>query len=1305
MSMNAAPSRSLIARFAAALGVLAAGALTLSTPAFANGVVGAFGEAGSGAGQLSSPGGVAVRQSSGDVYVVDRGNDRIEVFAADGAYVSTFGGVGSGAGQLSEPQGIAIEQLTGDVYVTDQGNHRVDEFEADGSFVRAFGWGVSDGASKLEVCTSSCRAGLAGGGAGQFGEAIGYPAVEEGSGDVLVADPSNLRVDEFTAGGGFVKAFGWGVLDGASKLEVCTSSCQAGVAGAGPGQFAPGSPTQLAVDASGNVYAIDGGNARVQKFDSAGGVVAVFASAYLSGQPTPTAIALEPTLGNILVAKTPPASSGLLREENGGLVSEEQVLQFDTIGDLVSADGQGSSLPGASAIAPASSGEAEYYASAGCDCVLILGPIALPAPIAETKPTTPIGSSEATLHGSVNPMETAPDTLKTIYKLQYSTGELSESGQEQWNTAGQGTLPAGASPIEVSASASGLLPNKSYEVRVVAEREFGAGTSISSVGSFTTLAEAPSIGGESVSNLGSIGVTVSAEISIGGIETTYHVQYGTSTAYGSETTTASTTVSRSVSVALSGLQPSTEYHCRFIATNVKGTVDGDDVTFTTYSPGISGLPDGRLYELVSPSDNHEGDVYEPSAEIGAQSSQNSERPFRAAADGDSVAYVGNPTIGGNGSSGIGLGNEYLATRSPQGGWSQVNISPAVFEAEYQAFSSDLTIGFVGTPTAPPFAVSEDPLEPQTAQERSSEVQVLYARAFTESDFRPLFTTVPDVPKKEFGLWAGAAFGYGEAERPVYAGSSADSSHVLFEADAALLEGDGEIELELSSTVEKEVQQMQQVAVMREEAGKLSGEEKHAKQAEALALEAVSHYRGELYMSVDGHLSLVNVSPEGKVVPNATFGGAYTGGVRSAPDFSHVISTDGSRVFWTSVEYVPSQQGELLVQPKEIYVREDGSRTVQVSRGPAQFQTASADGRFAYYTEAGILWRFDVESETREELAGSAGGVQGVIGTNETGEDGAYVYFVAQEALTNGKNPEGHEPVPGEDNLYIDESPEGPGASKIVFISTLSGADGGDWSAALGGRTATLTPDGQGLVFASHENLTGGSYPGEGSEEVYVFDANGSSLFCASCRPQASGGNLTATNTLTNTYRWISEDGDQVFFNSFAPLVSRDVNGAEDVYEWERDGSGACQEASGCVYLLSDGVDGWASMVDASANGSDLFFVARAALVPEGANESAKLYDARVDGALPVAPPQCTGTGCQGLPAPPPIFATPASVTFDGVGNFPPPPPVASVKSKTTPESVKCKKGYVKKKDQCVKKAKANKRTKKARKSINGKGSK
>lgn len=351
-------------------------------------------------------------------------------------------------------------------------------------------------------------------------------------------------------------------------------------------------------------------------------------------------------------------------------------------------------------------------------------------------------------------------------------------------------------------------------------------------------------------------------------------------------------------------------------------------------------------------------------------------------------------------------------------------------------------------------------------------------------------------------------------------------------------------------------------------------------------------------------------------------------------------------------------------PGIVYVRESGTSTVQVSEGPALFWTATPDGRYAFYTESGKLWRFDVENQTRVELAGAEGGMQGVVGINETGQDGAYVYFASHEVLTSAENAAKQQAVAGQENLYVElGDPTSPDGATIAFIGTVTPADSGDWvaeagqagdwSSFAGERTANVTPDGHALVFTSHNNLTDAPYPDEGSEEVYVYDTRDRSLFCASCRPQASEGFMSTSFSLVHEYRRISEDGDAVFFNSRQPLVAQDVNGAQDVYEWERDGHGDCHESEGCVYLLSGGRESSAYLVDASESGDDVFIVTRQRLTPEDGNEDTDLYDVRVDGARPVIAPQCTGTGCQGTPAPVPIFATPSSVTFNGVGNLPP----------------------------------------------------
>src|SRR5919201_5303689 len=123
-SMQARGSRALLLAFAmtAVLGVAVAQAAFMSS-------AGTFGSAGSGPGQLQSPSGMASDQRSGNVYVADTGNNRIEKFGPTGNFIAAFG-----ASQLSSPTSVATSS-TGKVYVGDSGNQRVAKFDADGHFL------------------------------------------------------------------------------------------------------------------------------------------------------------------------------------------------------------------------------------------------------------------------------------------------------------------------------------------------------------------------------------------------------------------------------------------------------------------------------------------------------------------------------------------------------------------------------------------------------------------------------------------------------------------------------------------------------------------------------------------------------------------------------------------------------------------------------------------------------------------------------------------------------------------------------------------------------------------------------------------------------------------------------------------------------------------------------------------------------------------------------------------------------------------------------------------------------------------
>ena len=92
---------------------------------------------GSGNGQFVGPRGVAF-DASGDVYVVDNGNNRVEEFTSSGAYLTQWGTEGSGNGQFNSPWGIAVGS-SGNIYVSDMGNNRIEEFTSSGIYVNSVG--------------------------------------------------------------------------------------------------------------------------------------------------------------------------------------------------------------------------------------------------------------------------------------------------------------------------------------------------------------------------------------------------------------------------------------------------------------------------------------------------------------------------------------------------------------------------------------------------------------------------------------------------------------------------------------------------------------------------------------------------------------------------------------------------------------------------------------------------------------------------------------------------------------------------------------------------------------------------------------------------------------------------------------------------------------------------------------------------------------------------------------------------------------------------------------------------------------
>lgn len=179
-----------------------------------------FGSSGSAIGQLGYPAGTAT-DGAGNVYVVERSNNRVQKFSPVGVPLASFGSKGAGDGQLNSPYDVAVDPA-GNVYVSDTYNDRVEKFDPTGGFVAK--WGSH------------------GSGDGQLHYPTGIAV--DAAGNLFVSDSANNRIEEFDAHGNFVATWG-------SR-------------GNGPGELS--TPAGLSLDSQGALWVADYYNHRIVRF-------------------------------------------------------------------------------------------------------------------------------------------------------------------------------------------------------------------------------------------------------------------------------------------------------------------------------------------------------------------------------------------------------------------------------------------------------------------------------------------------------------------------------------------------------------------------------------------------------------------------------------------------------------------------------------------------------------------------------------------------------------------------------------------------------------------------------------------------------------------------------------------------------------------------------------------------------------------------------------------------------------------------------------------------------------------------------
>jgi DNA-binding beta-propeller fold protein YncE len=496
---------------------------------------GSFGSAGAGNGEFNEPFGVAVNDSTGRVYVVDKGNSRVEFFSASGTYEGQFNGSDAPSGPFSEPTAVAVNQSDGDVWVVDSGHNVVDEFTEAGVYVTG---SQLTGRSPTEP----------------FENPDGV-AVDSVSGDVYIAE-RNEKSEH-----GPVNVF-----EPSGKWKT---------------QFEPEArPWTLAIDSKSNVYVAEAGASQAQEFTAEGvSEVAKFTIESSPEKQAPRAVAVDQSSDDAYFAANAEEKAGVTNEEGGSVDS------YDSSGKFVESFGAGSfGASGAEhplrGIAVDSSSHTVYVANTAGDAVNIY--VQDEGPTATTEgPATEVTATSATVPGTVNP-NGAP---LTGCLFEYGTATSYGQGMACSQTLAE--IGSGNEPKAVSAKLTGLIPNQTYHYQLVAANASAAGKGGDA--EFTTEAAPPAVNDQppSASGITRTTVLLSGTINPEHSATTYHFVYGATSAYGSSTTEASAgnqAVDQTVGpVELTGLQAGTTYHYALVASNLAGTstTENEDFTFTT----------------------------------------------------------------------------------------------------------------------------------------------------------------------------------------------------------------------------------------------------------------------------------------------------------------------------------------------------------------------------------------------------------------------------------------------------------------------------------------------------------------------------------------------------------------------------------------------------------------------------------------------------------------------------------------------------------------------------------------------------
>jgi hypothetical protein len=278
-------------------------------------------------------------------------------------------------------------------------------------------------------------------------------------------------------------------------------------------------------------------------------------------------------------------------------------------------------------------------------------------------------------------------------------------------------------------------------------------------------------------------------------------------------------------------------------------------------------------------------------------------------------------------------------------------------------------------------------------------------------------------------------------------------------------------------------------------------------------------------------------------------------------------------------------------------------------------------------------------------------------------DGSRVYFTAQGILTTDPNPEGKTAIAGKPNLYTwDEETEvtsfiGTLATGASYVQNDGGFVGsGIWGAS-GNDTDVMTRplegkdsqgndiggDGHFLFFRSRGALTADDTDGT-FRDLYRYDANTDTL--ARISKAAPGGVDNGSVEEAESGFSISEDGEEILFESPEAFLPGDTNGLTEPYLWRHGQLFRLPAAAHSTAIENNSVS------SLSRDGSTIAFQSAVPLIPADGDTIDDIYVARADGGYPPQPlaPDCQGEVCQGPPGTVSADVGASTGSFSGRGN-------------------------------------------------------